>query len=97
MHISKYIRFGDTLETIHRAFSLRGIIGLMAFSLFHTRAWWQQALRVKVTTVIHEVNTGTVSPKRAAIFFLRVLSAKFSNMRVTTPRGSISTRIHAGG
>ena len=97
MHISKYIRFGDTLETIHRAFSLRGIIGLMAFSLFHTRAWWQQALRVKVTTVIHEVNTGTVNPKRAASFFLRALSAKFSNMRVTTPRGSISTRIHAGG
>ena len=97
MHISKYIRFGDTLETIHRAFSLRGIIGLIAFSLFHTRAWWQQALRVKVTTVIHEMNTGTVNPKRAASFFLRALSAKFSNMRVTTPRGSISTRIHAGG
>ena len=38
MQISKYIRLGDTLETIHLSFSLRGIIGLMAFSLFHTRA-----------------------------------------------------------
>ena len=38
MQISKYIRLGDTPETIHLSFSLRGIIGLMAFSLFHTRA-----------------------------------------------------------
>ena len=59
-------------EPIHLPFSFRGIMGLMAFSLFHTRAWWQQEFLVRVTTVIHEMNTGTVRPKRAAIFFLSV-------------------------
>ena len=91
IHISKYIRLGDTSETIHRPLSLRGIIGLMAFSLFHTRAWWQQALRVRVTTVIHDVNTGTVNPKRAAIFFLRVLSAKSISNPLCRSNSTISS------
>lgn len=63
----------------------------VSISLFHTRAWWQQALRVSVTTVIHDVNTGTVNPKRAAIFFLRVLSAKSISNPLCRSNSTISS------
>ena len=47
----------------------------MAFSLFHTREWWQQVFLTSVMTVSHELNTGTGNKKRAAIFLRKALSA----------------------
>lgn len=35
---------------------------------FHNLAWWQHELRVGVTIVIHETNTGTLKPKYRATF-----------------------------
>ena len=45
---------------------------------FHKRAWWQQVFLVKVTMVIHDVNTGMFSPKYCAIFLRNLLLAMFS-------------------
>ena len=34
------------------------LLGMIALTLFHTRAWWQQEFRVSVTTFIHDSSTG---------------------------------------
>ena len=45
---------------------------------FHKRAWCQQVFLVKVTMVIHDVNTGIFNPKYCAIFLRILLLAMFS-------------------
>lgn len=82
---------------------IHGRMGLVMVSArkdnerFHSLAWWQHELRVNVTMVIHEINTGTVSPKWFAIFLRIWLLAMFSYNRVKMPRGIISAIIHDGG
>ena len=51
--------------------------GIILLTLFHTRAWWQQALRVSVSTESQDSNTGACKQKRLAICFLRPLSFRF--------------------
>ena len=91
------MRLGDIIGLIQCSFNFLWINGRMALLLFHTREWWQHEFLVNVMTVIHEVNTGAVREKCAATFFLNILSAIFSYIRVTTPRGRISINIQAGG
>ena len=74
-----------------------GEVGWIELRLFHTRAWWQHALRVKVTIVSHDSNGDTCNPNRRATFFFNRMFLILLYMLVTTPKGNISARIHAGG
>lgn len=49
---------GGTASLIQGRFIFRATIGLMAYCLFHTLAWWQQEFLARVMTVSHEVKTG---------------------------------------
>ena len=68
----KYIRSASVGREIHLPVIRFGIIGLIVFCLFHTRAWWQQEFRVKATIVSHDSKGATWRPNFWAIrFFIR--------------------------
>ena len=74
-----------------------GSIGRMVFCLFHTRAWWQQELRVRVTMVSHDSKGATCRPNLRAMLFLMRGVLMLLKMLVMTPKGSTSANIQAGG